>query len=181
LLDVSCATGASLPLQRGASTALNEVIATLARQRTWQKSYHTTRLRNPSVRFSIVAMSSNILYLPFRKSAQLSLASTIRQYINTKYDQHPDMFKHDLEVIDALRRDAVNVREPHPSGIKKLQAYAGQLVWVGGKFPIDVSITRWELTAETDSTGRSALSSHGIPPSATTRNVLWCAITSSTS
>ncbi|KAM0496540.1 hypothetical protein ACHAP8_007440 [Fusarium lateritium] len=83
-------------------------------------------------------MSSNILYLPFRKSTQLSLASTIRQYINTKYDQHPDMFKHDLEVIDALRRDAVNVREPHPSGIKKLQAYAGQLVWVGGKFPIDI-------------------------------------------
>jgi hypothetical protein len=84
----------------------------------------------------------NILSIPFRKSAQLSLASTIRQYINTKYDQHPDMFKHDLEVIDALRRDAVNVREPHPSGIKKLQAYAGQLVWVGGKFPIDVSVTR---------------------------------------
>ncbi|CAG1959414.1 unnamed protein product [Fusarium graminearum] len=83
-------------------------------------------------------MASNILYLPFRKSTQLSLASTIRQYINTKYDQHPDMFKHDLEVIDALRRDAVNVREPHPSGIKKLQAYAGQLVWVGGKFPIDI-------------------------------------------
>ncbi|EWZ89268.1 pH-response regulator protein palA/rim20 [Fusarium oxysporum] len=83
-------------------------------------------------------MSSNILSIPFRKSAQLSLASTIRQYINTKYDQHPDMFKHDLEVIDALRRDAVNVREPHPSGIKKLQAYAGQLVWVGGKFPIDI-------------------------------------------
>lgn len=49
------------------------------------------------------------------------------------------MFRHDLEVIDALRRDAVNVREAHPSGIKKLQAYAGQLVWIGGKFPIDVS------------------------------------------
>ena len=58
------------------------------------------------------------------------------------------MFKHDLEVIDALRRDAVNVREPHPSGIKKLQAYAGQLVWVGGKFPIDVSITRCWLIAK---------------------------------
>lgn len=49
------------------------------------------------------------------------------------------MFKHDLEVIDTLRKDAVNVREVHPSGIKKLQAYAAQLVWVGGKFPIDVS------------------------------------------
>ncbi|TIC97966.1 pH-response regulator protein palA/prr-1 [Colletotrichum higginsianum] len=85
-----------------------------------------------------MATISNILSLPFRKSTQLSLSSTIRQYINTKYDQHPDMFRQDLEVIDALRRDAVNVREPHPSGIKKLQAYAGQLAWIGGKFPIDI-------------------------------------------
>lgn len=80
----------------------------------------------------------NILSLPFRRSAHLSLASTIRQYINTKYDQHPDMFKRDLEVIDELRRDAVNVREPHPSGLAKLTRYAVQLVWIGGKFPIDV-------------------------------------------
>lgn len=49
------------------------------------------------------------------------------------------MFRHDLDVIDALRRDAINTREPHPTGIKKLQAYAAQLVWIGGKFPIDVS------------------------------------------
>lgn len=48
------------------------------------------------------------------------------------------MFKQDLDAVDALRRDAVNVREPHASGIRKLQAYAGQLAWVGGKFPIDV-------------------------------------------
>jgi programmed cell death 6-interacting protein len=48
------------------------------------------------------------------------------------------MFKQDLEVIDALRRDAANIREPHPSGIKKISAYAGQLSWMGGKFPIDV-------------------------------------------
>jgi len=48
------------------------------------------------------------------------------------------MFRHDLDVVDSLRRDAVNVREPHESGIKKLQTYAGQLVWMGGKFPIDV-------------------------------------------
>lgn len=82
---------------------------------------------------------SNILSLPFRKSTHLSLASTIRQYINTKYDQHPDMFKRDLELVDDLRRDAVNVREPHSSGIAKLTRYAAQLVWIGGKFPIDVS------------------------------------------
>lgn len=49
------------------------------------------------------------------------------------------MFRHDLEAIDALRRDAVNVREAHASGVAKLQAYAAQLAWVAGKFPIDVS------------------------------------------
>ena len=45
----------------------------------------------------------------------------------------------DLEAIDKLRADAVNSLDPHISGIKKLTAYAAQLVWMGGKFPIDVS------------------------------------------
>ncbi|KAB5582289.1 BRO1-like domain-containing protein [Coniochaeta sp. 2T2.1] len=85
-----------------------------------------------------MAATSNILAVPFRKSTQISLSTSIRQYISTKYDQHPDMFRHDIEVIENLRRDAVNVREPHQSGIKKLQIYAGQLVWMTGKFPIDI-------------------------------------------
>ena len=61
------------------------------------------------------------------------------------------MFKQDLEVIDSLRRDAVHVREPHISGIKKISAYAGQLSWMGGKFPIDVCSTScpWELELTT--------------------------------
>lgn len=84
---------------------------------------------------------NGILAVPFRKGAQLSLSSAIKQYISTKYNQHPDMFRQDLDVIDALRRDAVNVREPHPSGVKKLQAYAAQLVWISGKFPIDVRLS----------------------------------------
>ena len=48
------------------------------------------------------------------------------------------MFKQDLEVIDNLRREAINVREPHVSGLNKIAAYAAQLAWMGGKFPIDV-------------------------------------------
>ncbi|KAA8571383.1 hypothetical protein EYC84_001386 [Monilinia fructicola] len=85
-------------------------------------------------------MSSNILFLPFRKATNLPLSDAIKQYISTKYDQHPDMFKQDLEVIDNLRRDAIHVREPHISGIKKISAYAGQLSWLGGKFPIDIGV-----------------------------------------
>lgn len=85
-------------------------------------------------------MSSNILFLPFRKATNLSLSDAIKQYISTKYDQHPDMFRQDLEVIDALRRDAIHVQEPHTSGIRKISAYAGQLSWLGGKFPIDIGV-----------------------------------------
>ncbi|KAI4210686.1 MAG: hypothetical protein LQ351_006461 [Letrouitia transgressa] len=69
-----------------------------------------------------------------------SLSSAIKQYISSEYDQHPDMFKEDLEKIDRLRTEGVNSLEPHVSGIKKLMAYAAQLVWIGGKFPIDIGV-----------------------------------------
>ena len=49
------------------------------------------------------------------------------------------MFIRDMDAIDRLRTDAVNSLEAHTSGIRKLTAYAAQLVWMGGKFPIDVS------------------------------------------
>ena len=48
------------------------------------------------------------------------------------------MFKEDLETIDQIRSEAVTSLEAHTSGVKKLAAYAAQLVWIGGKFPIDV-------------------------------------------
>ncbi|KAF2418793.1 putative pH signal transduction protein pala [Tothia fuscella] len=85
-------------------------------------------------------MNSNFLPLPFRRSHTVSLAQAIKQYISTKYDQHPDMFTKDLATIDSLRDAAVNSLDPHFSGIRKLQAYAAQLVWIGGKFPIDNQI-----------------------------------------
>lgn len=113
---------------------------------------------------------SNQLTVPFRKSTQISLSTAIRQYISKKYDQHPDMFQHDLEVIESLRREAVNVREAHISGIKKLQVYAGQIVWMSGKFPIDVSalaVATLHMTCGwTDIClyGRLAPTSHGTLP-----------------
>ncbi|KAF2720763.1 BRO1-domain-containing protein [Polychaeton citri CBS 116435] len=82
--------------------------------------------------------TSNILAIPLRRTHNLQLSSAIRTYISSKYDQHPDTFARDLEVIDALRKDAVNALEPHVSGVRKLQAYAAQLVWMGGKFPVDI-------------------------------------------
>lgn len=82
-----------------------------------------------------IHVRSNILSLPFRKTHSVSLAEALKQYISKKYDQHPDMFAQDLEAIDRLRTDAVTSLEPHVSGIRKIAAYAAQLVWIGGKVP----------------------------------------------
>jgi programmed cell death 6-interacting protein len=76
--------------------------------------------------------------IPFRRAAAASLSDAIRTYIDARYGQQPDMFRTDLETIDALRYAAIHVQEPHASGVRKLLAYAAQLVWMGGKFPIDV-------------------------------------------
>ena len=103
--------------------------------------------------------SSNILPIPFRRTHPLLLSAPIREYISSKYDQHPDTFSRDLEIIDALRKDAVSALEPHASGVRKLQCYAAQLVWMGGKFPVDVrphmSKKEWSNTSElTDADGQ---------------------------
>ena len=76
--------------------------------------------------------------MPFRKSTHLSYKDAVKRYISDKYDQHPDMFRDDIDRIDAYRRDAVNVREAHASGIVKLQAYAAQLTYLSAKFPTDI-------------------------------------------
>jgi programmed cell death 6-interacting protein len=85
-------------------------------------------------------MHSNILFLPFRRSHSVNLTEAIKQYISSKYDQHPDMFIHDLETIEKLRTKATHAQEPHPSNIPKLQQYAAQLVWLSGKFPVDIGV-----------------------------------------
>lgn len=82
---------------------------------------------------------SNILQLPFRRSHAVSLSDAITQYISSKYDQRPDMFAEDLMILDRLRSEAINVQEPHVSGVSRLVTYAAQLKWLGGKFPVDVS------------------------------------------
>ncbi|WEW55531.1 pH-response regulator protein palA/rim20 [Emydomyces testavorans] len=89
-------------------------------------------------------MASNILKIPFRRSHPVSLSDALGQYISSKYDQHPDMFSEDLLIINRLRTDAINVQEPHVSGVSRLVTYAAQLKWMGGKFPIDNNV-RYEL------------------------------------
>lgn len=78
------------------------------------------------------------MFLPFRRSNHLSYKSAVHHVVSERYEQHPDQFLDDLKAIDSLRRDAINVRDAHTSGIFRLQAYAAQLVWMGTKFPLDI-------------------------------------------
>jgi programmed cell death 6-interacting protein len=81
-----------------------------------------------------------ILEIPFRKSHSVDLSSAIRSYISKHYDQSPSTFADDLRAVDQLREEAINVREPHSSGVNKLQRYIAQLQYLSGKFPIDIGV-----------------------------------------
>jgi hypothetical protein len=50
------------------------------------------------------------------------------------------MFEQDLEIINNLRRNAINVNGPHGSSLKQIATYAAQLVCIGSKFPIEVCL-----------------------------------------
>jgi programmed cell death 6-interacting protein len=50
------------------------------------------------------------------------------------------MFTADLDMIEKLRSTAIHAQEPHPSHIPQLQRYAAQLVWLSGKFPVDIGV-----------------------------------------
>jgi len=78
--------------------------------------------------------------VPFRRTHSVDLSSAIKQYISSKYDQSPEMFADDLWQINNMRNEAIHVQETHVSGIQKLTAYAAQLRYIGGKFPIDIGV-----------------------------------------
>ena len=133
-----------------------------------QIPWHRKSRQSYQDEIQLTFLRSNILFLPFRRTHPVQLSSAIRQYISTKYDQHPDMFTRDMDAIDKLRTEAISSLEPHVSGIKKLITYAAQLVWIGGKFPIDVSVsmgTRMRSNISTHcplTSYRSELTSRGI-------------------
>jgi programmed cell death 6-interacting protein len=107
-----------------------------------------------------------MLSIPFRRTAAVSMAAPIKQYISNKYDQHPSMFADDCVAIDNTRTAAVQVTDAHVSGIKKLEAYAAQLVWMTAKFPVDVRVFVWRGQADHR---RLESSSRGILRWGTTR------------
>lgn len=80
-------------------------------------------------------MASNILEIPFRRAQSVDIASAIKSYIESKFDQQPATFKDDCNTIEYLREEAINMTEPHKTGIEKLTTYAAQLRYMVGQSP----------------------------------------------
>lgn len=72
-------------------------------------------------------MTSNILEIPFRRAQSVDISSAIKNYIESKFDQQSATFKDDCDTIEILREEAINITEPHNTGIEKLTTYAAQL------------------------------------------------------
>src|SRR5579859_6762548 len=57
---------------------------------------HQTSLCRPK-------MATNILSIPFRRTKPAPLIETLRSFISTTLDQHPEQFRDDLLALDRLR------------------------------------------------------------------------------
>jgi programmed cell death 6-interacting protein len=90
------------------------------------------------------AAASDLLSLnisiPFRQSASVAFEQPIKHYIETRYGQDFGDYVADANALEKMRALAIQATDPHVSAIKKIQAYAAQLVWLEARFPIDVSI-----------------------------------------
>lgn len=81
-----------------------------------------------------------MLYLPFRRTHDIRLSEAIKRCIENNCNQAPSHFAADLENIDNQRVAAIQVVEPHINNVRKLQAYAAQLICLERKIPKDVCL-----------------------------------------
>ncbi|KAK9461740.1 BRO1-like domain-containing protein [Lipomyces oligophaga] len=84
-------------------------------------------------------MVSNMLSIPLRRTDQISLTPAIRSYIETSYDQHPDMFKNDIAELERLRSEVASL-EVRLSSCEKFTRYFVQLTYLSVKFPADIKV-----------------------------------------
>lgn len=84
-------------------------------------------------------MTASLLSL--RSSGRVDMVGPIRDYIAENHIQNPVIFTDDLSTLNQLRNNAVSITSPSQEAMSTLLAYAGQLSWLVGKFPVDVWTT----------------------------------------
>lgn len=86
--------------------------------------------------------SSNLLYVPYRRTQRISLSATLRNIITTDFLQTPVVFETDLTEIDTLRNDIVEL-EVSIQDLALLKRYYLHLSSLHVKFPSDVEEFPW--------------------------------------
>lgn len=55
-------------------------------------------------------MSSNLLFVPYRKTQRIEFGKELRDIIAKEYYQTPSVFEADLQEIDTLRNDTIDLQ-----------------------------------------------------------------------
>ncbi|KAI8339077.1 BRO1-like domain-containing protein [Chlamydoabsidia padenii] len=96
-------------------------------------SYHGSPPNSPSV-----TITSNMLGGEVKRTEKITWTPYLRGYILNGYAEHPDLYTDDFRLLDELRNDCIYV-ESNEKALNRLIKYYAQLVFIGSKFPIDVS------------------------------------------
>lgn len=67
-------------------------------------------------------MSSNLLFVPYRKTKRIEFSKELRDIISKEYYQTATVFEADLQEIDTLRNDTIDL-EVSPQDLALLKRY----------------------------------------------------------
>ncbi|ODQ62879.1 hypothetical protein WICANDRAFT_25575 [Wickerhamomyces anomalus NRRL Y-366-8] len=97
-------------------------------------------------------MSSNLLFVPYRKTKRIEFSKELRDIISKEYYQTATVFEADLQEIDTLRNDTIDL-EVSPQDLALLKRYYIHLSTLESKFPRDVVEFPWYGTLGYNVTG----------------------------
>ncbi|ODV75903.1 Rim20p [Cyberlindnera jadinii NRRL Y-1542] len=87
-------------------------------------------------------MSTNLLFVPYRKTERIEFGAAIRDIISKEYYQTPSAFEGDIREVDTLRGDIIDLGST-PHDLALLKRYYVHLCALEGKFPNDLVEFPW--------------------------------------
>jgi programmed cell death 6-interacting protein len=103
-------------------------------------------------------MSSNLLFIPYRKTERIPFGKKLRDIISREYYQTATVFEKDLQEVDTLRNDIIDL-DVTTQDLALLKRYYIHLSTLVSKFPKDVVEFPWFGTLGYNVTGPVKLKS----------------------
>jgi programmed cell death 6-interacting protein len=97
-------------------------------------------------------MTSNLLFIPYRKTQNIEFGAALRDIISKEYYQTPSAFEGDLQEVDTLRKDIVDLGAT-PHDLALLKRYFIHVCVLETKFPKDLVEFPWFGTLGYRATG----------------------------